>query len=77
MAKEHYKGPLERVSDYLWRIPRSYRPDMLVDGLIFADDQLIDHIRADTAPEQVANVATSTAFGQLKFKIGKWCAPTG
>ncbi|HQR09063.1 MAG TPA: RtcB family protein [Gemmatales bacterium] len=58
MAREHYQGPLERVSEYLWRIPRSHRPDMHVDGLIFADDQLIDHIRADNALEQVANVAT-------------------
>lgn len=58
MAKEHYQGPLERVNDYLWRIPKGYRPDMQVDGLIFADDHLIDHIRQDTAPEQVANVAT-------------------
>ncbi len=58
MAKESYHGPLERVDDTLWRIPKSYREDMRVDGLIFADDTLIEHIRADTAPEQVANVAT-------------------
>jgi tRNA-splicing ligase RtcB len=31
---------------------------MRVDGLIFADQSLIDHIRSDAAPEQVANVAT-------------------
>ena len=30
---------------------------MRVDGLIFADDQLIEQIRKDQAPEQVANVA--------------------
>lgn len=58
MAKPHYTGPLERVTEYLWRIPKSYRPDMNVEGLIFADNELIDHIRSDTAPEQVANVAT-------------------
>jgi tRNA-splicing ligase RtcB len=58
MAKEQYHGPLERVSDYLWRIPKSYRPDMRVDGHIFADDDLIQSIKHDPAPEQVANVAT-------------------
>ena len=31
---------------------------MRVDGLIFADDTLIDQIRKDQGPEQVANVAT-------------------
>lgn len=57
MAKGAYTGPLERVNDYCWRIPRSYRPGMRVDGLIYADDRLIDAIRNDQAPEQVANVA--------------------
>jgi len=52
-----YTGPLERVDACRWRIPRSYRPDMLVDGLIYADDVLIEAIRGDKSPEQVANVA--------------------
>jgi tRNA-splicing ligase RtcB (3'-phosphate/5'-hydroxy nucleic acid ligase) len=56
MAK--YEGPLERAGTCCWRIPRSYREDMRVDGLIFADDALIGQIRNDQAPEQVANVAT-------------------
>jgi len=49
--------PLERVDDCTWRIPKSSRPGMLVDGLIFADDRLIDLVRSDRAAEQVANVA--------------------
>lgn len=57
MAKEGYQGPLERVNDYCWRIPQSYKPGMRVDGLIFADERLIEQIRQDQAPEQVANVA--------------------
>jgi tRNA-splicing ligase RtcB len=58
MAKVEYTGPLERVNDYTWRIPQSYRSDMRVEGLIFADDALIQQIKSDAAPEQVANVAT-------------------
>jgi len=58
MNKRGYTGPLERVSDCCWRIPRSYRADMRVDGLIYASDVLMDHLKADMAPEQVANVAT-------------------
>ena len=57
MAKDAYHGPLERVNEYTWRIPKSYKPGMRVDGLIFADERLIDQIKADQAPEQVANVA--------------------
>lgn len=52
-----FRGPLERVDECCWRIPRSYKPGMRVDGLIFADDQLIEAIRHDQSPEQVANVA--------------------
>ncbi len=53
-----YTGPLEQVGPCQWRIPKSYREDMRVDGLIFADDLLIDQIRKDQGPEQVVNVAT-------------------
>jgi len=57
MPAQRFTGPLERVTAYCWRIPRSYKPGMRVDGLIFADEQLLAHIRDDQAPEQVANVA--------------------
>jgi tRNA-splicing ligase RtcB len=58
MPKGAYTGPLERVHDCCWRIPKSYMQGMRVDGLIFADEQLIEQIKNDQAPEQVANVAT-------------------
>jgi tRNA-splicing ligase RtcB len=57
MAKSSFDGPLERVDDCCWRIPRSYKPGMRVDGMIFASEALIEQIRRDQAPEQVANVA--------------------
>ncbi len=56
-ADRSYSGPLERVDDCCYRIPKSYRPGMLVDGLVFADERLIEHVRSDRAAEQVANVA--------------------
>jgi tRNA-splicing ligase RtcB len=52
-----FHGPLEPVDECCWRIPRSYKPGMRVDGLIFADAALLEHIRSDAAAEQVANVA--------------------
>ena len=57
MVKQPYSGPLERAGECCWRIPKSYKTGMRVDGLIFADDLLIEAIRHDQAPEQVANVA--------------------
>jgi len=57
MAKPGYAGPLEQVAECVWRIPASYKMGMRVEGRIFADDRLIELIRHDQAPEQVANVA--------------------
>lgn len=57
MPKDGFSGPLEKVDDCCWRIPKSYKPGMRVDGLIFADEKLMAGLRRDQAPEQVANVA--------------------
>jgi len=56
-SKPGYAGPLEQIDQYCWRIPRDYKPGMRVEGRIFADESLLEQIRADQAPEQVANVA--------------------
>ncbi len=56
--KGGYQGPLEPAGLCQWRIPKSYRADMRVDGIIFADEPLIAQIRKDQGPEQVVNVAT-------------------
>ena len=55
--KESWKGSLEKIDDYRWRIPKTYNPGMRVPGIIYADENLLKNIRADRAPEQVANVA--------------------
>ena len=58
MAGNVWSGPLEKIDDYRWMIPRSYKSGMRVPGVIYADKELLDQIRKDQAPEQVANVAT-------------------
>src|SRR5437763_16086980 len=57
MGKDPYYGPLVRVEEYCWRIPKSYKSGMRVDGLIFTSEQLLDQLKKDQAPAQVANVA--------------------
>ncbi len=54
---ERYTGPLERIDQCRWRIPKGYKPGMNVDGVIYADDVLVEQIKNDKSPEQVANVA--------------------
>jgi len=52
-----WTGTLEKVDDYRWRIPKSYKTGMRVDGLMFASQEMLDSILKDQALEQVANVA--------------------
>lgn len=57
MAKETFTGPLEQVDACCWRIPKSYKQGMKVDGMIFSSEKLLAQLKKDQAPEQVANVA--------------------
>src|SRR5262249_54168050 len=57
MSKEQFAGTLERVDECCWKIPRSYKQGMHVDGLIFSSELLIENLKKDQAAEQVANVA--------------------
>jgi tRNA-splicing ligase RtcB len=52
-----FGGSLEQASETTWRIDSSYKKGMRVDGLIFSSEELIEQVRNDQAPEQVANVA--------------------
>lgn len=52
-----WRGPLERVDEFRWKIPRTYKKEMRTDGLIYASEKMIPTICEDQAPEQVANVA--------------------
>ena len=38
MPKPGYDGPLEQIDECCWRIPKSYKLGMQVEGRIFADD---------------------------------------
>ena len=49
--------PLERISEYTWRIPKSYKPGMRVPGIVFADEELLSKMKTDRTLVQCANVA--------------------
>ncbi len=49
--------PLEKVDRYVWSIPKSYKPGMLVPGRVFADESLLEKMKTDRTLEQCANVA--------------------
>jgi len=53
-----WTGPLRRIDDFRYEIPKSYKPQMRTSGLIFIDEPMVRQLRQDQAAEQVANVAT-------------------
>jgi tRNA-splicing ligase RtcB (3'-phosphate/5'-hydroxy nucleic acid ligase) len=69
MGKDVYRGPLERVDECCWRIPKSYKPGMRVDGLIFTDEEMLEALKKDQAPEQVANVAFLPGIQQASLAM--------
>ena len=52
-----WNGPLNKIDDFRWEIPQTYKKCMRTSAIIFADEKMIQQIRADNAPEQAANVA--------------------
>ena len=56
-----WNGPLNKIGDFRYEIPSSYRGErnnlrMQTSAVIYADEEMINHIRTDNAPEQAANV---------------------
>ncbi len=49
---------LKRVDNFRHIIPKDYKKGMLIEGMIYADDEMIKQIEKDQTKEQVANVAT-------------------
>lgn len=57
MEQNGFRGTLEKIDDYRYRIPKGYKQEMRVPGLIYADEAMLALIKKDNTPLQVANVA--------------------
>ena len=52
-----WQGQLIKVDDYRWKIPENYKAGMRVPGLIYTSKEMLESMREEQTPEQVANVA--------------------
>jgi len=52
-----WQGQLIKIDDYRWKIPPNYKTGMRVPGLIYATKEMLESMREEQTPEQVANVA--------------------
>jgi len=62
------KKDFVKISDYLWELPKSFRPDMLVPARIFASAKLLEQTEPD-AITQVVNVATLPGITGYSFAM--------
>ena len=52
------RSDFERINDYLFEVPKSYRPDMRVPARFYADDELMQGALGDKSLQQLVNTAT-------------------
>jgi len=52
------KQDLQRLADFLWEIPRTYRDDMRVPGRVYTTERMLEQIVGDRSLEQLVNVTT-------------------
>ena len=52
-----WEGQLNKIDDYRWEIPQSYKQGMRVPGLVYADEAMLETIKEEQSLEQIANVA--------------------
>src|SRR3989338_2369845 len=60
------KKDLQKISDWLWEIPKSFRPDMRVPARIYASEKLLQETE-DEALIQLVNITTMP--GIVKYAI--------
>lgn len=53
----NWQSVLQKLDEWRFLLPKTFKEGMRTEGLIYADEQMIEHIVADNAHIQVANVA--------------------
>ena len=58
-----WNGPLNKIDNFKYEIPSNYKGEknnlqMKTSSVIYSDEKMIPSIKSDSAPEQIANVAT-------------------
>jgi len=64
-----WQGQLIKIDDYRWEIPQSYKAGMRVPGLIYASQEMLESMREEQTPEQVANVAFLPGIVKLSLAM--------
>ena len=47
-----WEGKLNKIDDFRWEIPQSYKQGMRVPGLVYADEKMLEIIKQDQSLER-------------------------
>jgi len=61
------KKTFKKINDYLWEIPKSFRPDMRVPARIYVSEKMLESCFKDESIAQLIN--TATLPGAVKYAI--------
>ena len=61
------KQDFKRIEEYVYEIPKSFRPDMRVPARLYADEELLEAALKDRSMEQLIN--TATLPGVVKYTL--------
>ncbi|MBN1121773.1 MAG: RtcB family protein [Anaerolineae bacterium] len=61
------KQDFQRIEDYVWEIPASFRDDMQVPARLYASDRLLEAALGDESVDQLVN--TATLPGLVKYSL--------
>ena len=67
MKEKVKKADINRLKDYFWEIPTSFREDMRVPARALASESIIDDIIEDRSLNQLVNVATLPGIQKASF----------
>jgi len=59
------KEDLHQITEYLWEIPKSFNPKMLVPARFYASQKLLNEILQDKSLEQLVNVCSLKVFKNM------------
>mgnify|MGYP000208593148 FL=1 len=62
-----WNGPLEQIDDYRWEIPKDHKPEMRVPTRVYANKDILNHMKQDRTLEQGSNV--SSLGGIYKYSV--------
>ena len=57
LSQEMFSGPIDKVSDCIWEIPKTFKRGMNVNARVYADASLLEKMKQDKTLEQASNVS--------------------